>query len=721
MRIAQINPGLIPIGPKGPNAWGAIERIIWNYKNALEILGHTVDIKSHTEIEKGQYDIVHSHTWNQSIELANREIGVINHLHDHHVVLWGKDSPCYVQNKEAFKKSLIGLVPAEFAIDYFENPYHIFYLPHGVDSNFFKPAEQQKGNIRLLCIANNGYLGQPTADRKGFCRAVLLAQKFNLPITIAGPSNNNRTFFAENKDLLSYPNLNVLFDLDDSQLLNLYQTHSVFLHFSQLEMGHPNLTLLEALSCGLPVIGNYQGSEPLPGLLLADNGVNDDTLLKEALSKLPTYQATARQTGVKFDYQKIIFRLEKVYTSVLNNNPSFNTPKFKMGFTKTFSNPLPKTARLRYEPDDKFTIHFIDGAFCEITGRSKSVYHVEFWDKTTNQKIHESDLRCQHWSRTARKHFTDWQIKIQKNGRPFFTHEICLKNKRVFIAFESKSLGDTLAFIPMVEKFQQKHRCKIICSTFWNNLFQSIYPEWEFVLPGQTVSSLTAKYSLGIFDIFDRNVHPIDIRKRNLQQSAADILGLEWDETIPCKLFIKDKTRKIQDKYITISPSGSAGLKYWHYPNGWQTLIDHFSKVGYKVVLTQTEPTDLKGLIIPEDKDIQTTINLILNSECHIGISSGPAWIAYAVKPKNKIVLISGFTEPFNEFDCERIFAPESKCRGCYNRTDDDRFNFFTKEGKGNWDFCPISKENPTRHFECTKSIPPQTVIEKVENILKTS
>ena len=92
MKICHINPGLISIPPNG---WGAIEKIIWNYKLQLEQFGHQVDIKFSNEIEHNQYDIVHCHTANQSIDLSNKGISNIFTLHDHHTVVWGKDSFCF--------------------------------------------------------------------------------------------------------------------------------------------------------------------------------------------------------------------------------------------------------------------------------------------------------------------------------------------------------------------------------------------------------------------------------------------------------------------------------------------------------------------------------------------------------------------------------------------------------------------------------------------------
>ena len=41
MKIIIIGPGIMPIPPKG---WGAVEILIWDYKEILEKLGHSVTI-----------------------------------------------------------------------------------------------------------------------------------------------------------------------------------------------------------------------------------------------------------------------------------------------------------------------------------------------------------------------------------------------------------------------------------------------------------------------------------------------------------------------------------------------------------------------------------------------------------------------------------------------------------------------------------------------------
>jgi glycosyltransferase involved in cell wall biosynthesis len=251
MKICQINPGCgIPIPPP---TWGAIEKIVWEFTQNLIKLGHEVDIKFVNEIQPGDYDIVHCHVANLAIQLAEKGIPYIYQLHDHHAYHYGKGSNVYNENLKAIENSIIALMPAKFLVDYFESDKCV-YFSHGVNTDIFKPRSTSLINHRLLCVANNGMGGHSGRDRKGFALSIAAAIQTNLPITIAGP-NNNKHFFNENLWTLSYPKLEIIFEPTQDELIKLYQEHTIFLHPSELEAGHPNLTLLEAASCGLPISG----------------------------------------------------------------------------------------------------------------------------------------------------------------------------------------------------------------------------------------------------------------------------------------------------------------------------------------------------------------------------------------------------------------------------------------------------------------------------------
>ena len=81
-----------------------------------------------------------------------------------------------------------------------------------------------------------------------------------------------------------------------------------------------------------------------------------------------------------------------------------------------------------------------------------------FIDTKTNIKHFESELKTNHWAKSNLQYFCNWKIVITENGKPFFEEVFNAKDKRVYIALDSKALGDTLAWIPYVEEFGKVHK-----------------------------------------------------------------------------------------------------------------------------------------------------------------------------------------------------------------------------------------------------------------------
>jgi len=72
MKICQVDPGCgIPIPPP---SWGAIEKIVWEFHNNINKLGHTSQISMAGYIQQGEYDVVHCHVANLANDLAARGI-----------------------------------------------------------------------------------------------------------------------------------------------------------------------------------------------------------------------------------------------------------------------------------------------------------------------------------------------------------------------------------------------------------------------------------------------------------------------------------------------------------------------------------------------------------------------------------------------------------------------------------------------------------------------
>jgi glycosyltransferase involved in cell wall biosynthesis len=190
MKITHITPGLLPIPPNG---WGAVEKIIWAYHTQLLKLGHDSQIKYCSDVSKEDKGVIHVHVANLALELRDKNIPYFFTMHDHHAFLYGKNSPAFKQNKEAIEGSILSFAPANYLIEYFGG-HKLEYLSHGVDTHFFSPERYVPRPIKLLCVANNGFIHNNSEDRKGFGFAISAAQKLGLPITVAGPSNNKHFF-----------------------------------------------------------------------------------------------------------------------------------------------------------------------------------------------------------------------------------------------------------------------------------------------------------------------------------------------------------------------------------------------------------------------------------------------------------------------------------------------------------------------------------------------
>ena len=148
----------------------------------------------------------------------------------------------------------------------------------------------------------------------------------------------------------------------------------------------------------------------------------------------------------------------------------------------------------------KTNVHFVDGPFVEVNEDAEHQYNVQFIDGDTGSIVYETNIKSNHWTKASKKYYVNWIVKIKGVDNDFYREEkFNAEGQRIMICFESKSLGDSLAWIPYVEKFRTDNKCKVICSSFNNDLFKDQYPDIEFVLPGSNVNNINALYRLGLF------------------------------------------------------------------------------------------------------------------------------------------------------------------------------------------------------------------------------
>jgi autotransporter strand-loop-strand O-heptosyltransferase len=699
MRIVNVTPGLIPIPPNG---WGAVEKIIWETHLNLKKLGHESHI-SYLEHMPENPDIVHIHVANLAILARDWGIPYYFTCHDHHAYLNGKQSSVYKENLEAMKGSVKSFVPAKYLVDYFEGVPQ--YLSHGVNTNIFTPTNTTFSEHKLLCVANNGYAHDQTIDRKGFGIAIEAARQLGLPITIAGPSNNKNYF---NKYPPNYDRLTILYDLTEEELLTVYKNHTIFLHPSQLEAGHPNLTLLEALSSGLPIVGTFEPNNHLQGIKVVNISIDEVVSgIEHVMNNYASYKIAARKQAEQLDWYGRTKELESIYVNG-------KLPNMKKQLIHHYNN----TSMLKKPPMTKFNFNCIDGMFAEILGGPDTKYNVKFIDKQTNNILFETEIGRNCWAKPSIKYYVDWRVEVtdKKTGNKH-VYDLDLQGKRVYISLDSSSLGDTIAWFPYIEEFRKKHDCQVICSTFWNDFFKDTYPELTFVKPGETVHNLAAMYVVGLFyadDRFDSAKHPKNPINISLQNIASDILGLPYKEIRPN--IARTEIDNSDSKLVTIAIHSTAQSKYWNNPFGWQEVVNWLKERGYTVKLMSQEEDGYMGNRNPTGVEqfprspINKVIEELQRSKAFIGVSSGLSWLSWAVGIPT--VMISGFTEPYNEMEsCIRISAPEGKCSGCWNRH---------KFDPGDWNWCPDHK-GTLRQFECSREITSDVVIKELEKFLNNT
>ncbi len=348
-----------------------------------------------------------------------------------------------------------------------------------------------------------------------------------------------------------------------------------------------------------------------------------------------------------------------------------------------------------------YKLHVIDGYYFELVNTyDDKEYQCAFVEEIPDNRIehYKSNLKSGHWMKLDRHYLCNMFVEIRtmngvlKNKISVTSH---LKGNRVLIAFESSSLGDTIAWMPYCEEFKRTYNCDVIVSTFKNFLFKDAYPDMEFVEPGTTVDNIVGLFRLGWF--WDDKKEPVNPVTIPLQQTAANILRVTSMEMRP-RIAYTPKSVDI-DKYICISTRSTSECKHW---DKWPELIQRLKDKGYRVIELSKEADDY-GAERLIDTSLESVMDHLNGCDFYIGLSSGISWLAWALGVD--VAMIANFTKADHEFECIRI-ENRSVCNGCWN---DPKFKF----NKGDWNWCPENEDTP-RQFECHRSISADDVIKRL-------
>ena len=303
---------------------------------------------------------------------------------------------------------------------------------------------------------------------------------------------------------------------------------------------------------------------------------------------------------------------------------------------------------------------------------------------------------------------------VKKNSRHEyvqFRQDASSDSSAYHIINESPCLGDIVAWMPMVDKFQKEKACRVNFYSPYGEIFQSVYPNINF-----DYYNARPKSGERIIQISASDVDGKRWSEYNLQELACKFLGIKYEPN-KGKITTPNKPKNnFNKKYVCIGTQSTAQFKYWNNPTGWQETVDYLKSLDYEVVCIDKYPLFGSGNhmnAIPNncidktgDISLMDRINDLMHCEFFIGLTSGLSWLAWALgKP---VVFVSGISLPQTDFpNPYRVTNTDPKiCHGCAAGPD---FIF----DQQNWLFCPKNK-----NFECTREISFSMVKEKIDILL---
>ena len=622
---------------------------------------------------------------------------------------------------------------AQCTIEQGADPNKVKVVPEGVDVDTFFPEDPQTtldyvdGRFKFILFGRWDYRKSTKEIIEAFLKEFKPEEPIDLILSIDNMWGKDIDGFETTEDRLKG------FNLEDPRLkikhfpsredyITYLKNGHVFLSCARAEGW--NLPLIEAMACGTPSIYSscsaqmeFAEGKGLPVKILGERPTSNNTYSRYAKMLEsnhvpgnyyePDFEDLARVMRDAFenytDHKKRAVEEAKIIHRDFNWDRVAEIGKNTIQeFIENYTLPAPKPNEIH--------ISYLEGPKVEILGDEDKQYLIEFIDANTNKTIFSNTIGKNMWTSCGREYYTKWIIKV--NGEIVDTLD--LTGEKVLISLESSSIGDTLAWTPYVVEFAKKHNCKVVVSTFHNDWFEGLeaYKNIEFTTPGESVQGIRAKYKIGWFrgeNGFwnDKNLHPNQVNLFPLQQTATDILGLDFKEVNYGINFFK-KAKPIKDKYVVISPQSTAGCKEWPYKY-WTILTKLLNQSGYKVVVLSKDKLDIPNTINSWNQPFDVVANYLLHAETFIGLSSGLAWFNWALGKRT--VMINNFTSEEHEFQTKvtRV-RNESVCNSCWVNP-----NF--KFDAGDWNWCPIWKGTDKQHI-CQKSIHPNKVFTEVKKLL---
>ncbi len=313
---------------------------------------------------------------------------------------------------------------------------------------------------------------------------------------------------------------------------------------------------------------------------------------------------------------------------------------------------------------------------------------------------------------SVEKFFIEWEIAIWSDGEPVFYHRFDPRGQHVHFDF-NRAIGDNIALLPYVEAFRQKFDCEVSCSVIrpLQCLARNFFPNVTLTSEAPEDSYATFFMQAPINMSFIAMEDGLHIPLLHLGNSI-----LRRIDQPPKVIYRPTKPRSIEEPYVCIGVQASTPTKGWLNPDGWDRVVEHLKSLGYRVLcIDRDRECKQFGLTVKMPReaedfsgkyDLLDRVNQLAYADFFIGVSSSLSWLAWSVDIP--VVLISGLTARWYEFDTPyRVYNP-LVCHGCFNE-----FWWVKDEGER----CTMFKHTD-RAFECSKNISAQQVIDVVDRLV---
>ena len=193
------------------------------------------------------------------------------------------------------------------------NTEHISFIPHGVDTEFFKPDLSNKKNNTIIFVGTH----LRDIETLNFCIPKIAEKIKDLKVNIVVPPDHQKKI---------KPHASIAFygSISDLELRKLYNTSSLL--FLPLKNVTACNSILEALACGLPIVstdvgGNNFYMNGTKNILVpkGDNNYYIDAIIEllENSNTLQELSVLSREKALSLSWENMAEKVENFYKSIM--------------------------------------------------------------------------------------------------------------------------------------------------------------------------------------------------------------------------------------------------------------------------------------------------------------------------------------------------------------------------------------------------------------------